>query len=248
MFKHILAILLAIILLILFVSCKRDAQKIWQDARFSYDGVSAGSIGSGIIWIRTYEKYRTFKCENPVGEVFYSQIAYLGEFQYYAMIKATAELFEGDPYTEIITYDYVAYLLNDCNENGDGRTLNDPNCMIELHIFFTDQDELCQEEASFLGIQPIDIACVDRNTGMRKLLDGYYGGFVDVDGVRYIYTHSKLQGIKWAHAGHEFMLYVPDQYPQDRTHTFAGRMLNPDLAPSAVVAFKKAYDACGEVL
>jgi hypothetical protein len=163
---------------------------------------------------------------NPIN---YRQIAFLGHFKVWARLG-----------------EYYAYGLSAYDDNADIFYMRE-EIYVELFYTKTEHEELPPEEESYYGMSPIDISVVDRATGMRKLLEGYYGGFVDVDGVRYIYTHGTLQGIKWVHGGYEFMLYVPEEYPLQFAKSFVVRMMDPNLAPTEKDAFNKVFDAYTEV-
>ena len=236
MIKRILAALLALVLILAFVSCESE----------SPGSSHTRNLLPAEAWYHSYEIYNQWYVAfclyiNVKNDNFimYRKLAFLGEFQaFFASSK------------------YCGFLLNafsGLDVGKDDETRNDSvsidrACDIELFYSKTEYGALLPEEESYFGMTPIDISYVDRSTGMRKLLEGYYGGFVDVDGVRYIYTHGKLQGIKWVHAGYEFTLYVPEEYPLQSTDFFATKMMDPSLAPTAKDAFNRAFDACVEVI
>ena len=159
----------------------------------------------------------------------YEDVSIIGTFAGYAQMASSGQLILGDH--------YITYTLQD--------TLFSK---VELHIIQTGQEKLGEEEHMLYGLSRLDPSCVTPNSKMRTLLSGYTGGFVDVEGVRYIYTHGKLQGIKWVHAGFEFILCEFENYPADRTETFIGKLLDPTLVGDAVSFFNQQLDARREVL
>lgn len=231
MIKRILATMLAIILVFAFASCKDEEVPYWESVDYAW--ISGGE--GWIIDMNGYE-YAYFMTIYKDHYMDYKQIAFLGHLTSWADFGQYSA-FGLDAYDDYMSKDdeYVTFV-----ENAN-------NFKIELFYKKTEHEVLPPEEESYFGMLPIDIACVDRSTGMRKLQNGYYGGFVDVDGVRYIYTHGTLQGIKWVHTGYDFILYVPEIYPVQYTESFAAKMMDPALAPAARDAFNRAFDAYTEV-
>ena len=161
--------------------------------------------------------------------VTYEDISIVGHFVGYGEIAYEEQ--------GVVRDHYIAYILQDSLFS-----------KVELHIIHTKQEGLGEEEYTLYGLSRLDPSCVTPNSKMRTLLSGYTGGFVDVEGVRYIYTHGKLQGIKWVHAGFEFILCEFENYPADRTETFIGKLLDPTLVGDAVSFFNQQLDARREVL
>lgn len=157
--------------------------------------------------------------------VTYEDICIAGQFMGYGMMGMSSmhQFLLGDIYT--------AYILQ------DGQLSK-----VELHIIHTGQEGLGEEEHTIYGLPRLDSSCVAPDSKMRTLLEGYVGGFVDVEGVRYIYTHGKLQGIKWVHAGFEFILREFEDYPADCTYTFIGKLLDPALVGDAISLFNQQFD------
>lgn len=230
MIKRILAVLLSLIFLFTFVAC--GDEKTYEAKRLEAPHIWMSNASEG--WFYVSDKYAEslavfnyhYPHSNPIN---YRQIAFLGHFKVWASLGK-----------------YDAFGLSAYDDNADIFYVREEN-NIELFYAKTEHEVLPPEEESYFGMLPIDISAVDRTTGMRKLLEGYYGGFVDVGGVRYIYTHGTLQGIKWVHAGYEFMLYVPEEYRLQFAKSFVVRMMDPNLAPAEKDAFNKIFDAYTEV-
>lgn len=258
MVKRILAIVLALVFLFSFAACEKEKEErpfdiIYPYAREVPSGID-GAPNHDCIRTKNYYVYATkiprIKDESSIWVeipysndhyiktitgvptnyiITYEDVSIIGTFAGYAQMASSGQLIAGDH--------YITYTLQD--------TLFSK---VELHIIQTGQEGLGEEEHTLHGLSRLDPSCVTPNSKMRTLLAGYTGGFVDVGDVRYIYTHGKLKGIKWVHAGFEFILREFENYPADRTETFIGKLLDPTLVTGAVSFFNQQLDARREAL
>lgn len=254
MIKRILAIVLVLVFLFSFAACEKEKEDkspfdiIYPYSREVPSGID-GAPNHDCIRTKNYYVYvsliprvkdeSSVKIKIPYSDehymetytgvptnfiITYEEISLVGTFAGYGEMASSGQLILGDH--------YITYTLQDALFS-----------KVELHVIQTGQEKLGEEEYMLYGLPRLDPSCVTPNSKMRTLLQGYTGGFVDVGDVRYIYTHGKLQGIKWVHAGFEFILREFEDYPADCTYTFIGKLLDPMLAHDAVTLFNQQLDA-----
>ncbi len=245
--KHSLVFLLSLVVLISFVSCEKEK----EDDDFSQSmKIYARSFSRVSDCLRTKNYYAYIALIPRIKDESSSEIEISYTNDQYAVIHTGKIKDYFVTYEDIsivgnfvgygeIAYEehglvrdhYLAYILQD--------TLFSK---VELHIIHTKQEGLGEEEYTLYGLSRLAPSCVAPDSKMRTLLPEYVGGYVDVGDVRYLYTHGKLQGIKWVHAGFEFILREFENYPADCTHTFIGKLLDPTLVGDAVTLFNQQFD------
>lgn len=236
MLKHILAAILALILVFSFASCKKGPMTEAERVAFYVDYVEFD--------YKEYEKEkeRIIGNDSIQGFLPFEKIGLIGEYYSYHLFHGSSRetgeyttnaLGETVPVTIYIYY-HTGYV---CYDEADQY--------VELHIFYTEQHTMPSTEIAYEGMIRLDASAIDPDSRMRHLLPGYNGGFVDVGNVRYIYTHGKLHGVKWVYGGYEFMLDRIYGYPTEVAGTFVARMLDPTLAPAALGDFVTCFENAG---
>ncbi len=233
---RIVIFILALCLVFAFASCKKgpmtEAEYIahYVDyVEFDYEGYEK-------------EKERIISNDSIHGFVPYEKIGLIGEyysFHYFYISQRETGEYTTDAWGKTIPcvvtrYDHTGYV---CRDEADQY--------VEVHIFYTEQHTMPSTEIAYEGMTRLDASAIDPDSCMRRLLPGYNGGFVDVGNVRYIYTHGKLQGIKWVYGGYEFMLDRIYGYPTEVAGTFVARMLDPALASAALGDFVTCFENAG---
>lgn len=236
MCKKIVIILMALLLAFSFSSCKKGPMTEAEFIAYLVDYVEFD--------YEAYEKEkeRIIGDDSTQGFLPYEKIGLIGEYYsfhyFHGSTRETGEYITDVfgktlPYT-IFIYNHIVYV---CRDEADQY--------VEVHIFYTEQHAMPSTEIAYEGMTRLDASAIDPNSRMKQLLPGYNGGFVDIGNVRYIYTHGKLQGIKWVYGGYEFMLDRIYGYPAEVANTFVARMLDPALASAALADFVTCFENGG---
>ena len=236
MIKKVVIILMALLLASSFCSCKKgpmtEAERIAQYVdyvEFDYEEYEK-------------EKERIIGNDRIEGFVPYEKIALIGEYySYHYFCGSTRETGE---YTTNALGETVSLTISIYNHTGY-VCRDEADQYVEVHIFYTEQHTMPSTEIAYEGMTRLDASAIAPDSRMMHLLPGYNGGFVDVGNVRYIYTHGKLQGIKWVYGGYEFMLDRIYGYPAEVADTFVARMLDPALASAALGDFITCFENGG---
>ncbi len=212
--KRIIVLILALCLAFSLVSCKQEVEPAPNDPNVYFSKDSRYQA-----YLEHYQKSIEYSLP---GFVKYEAISIVGEF-------VSFENYIGSVFSEYI---YIAYTCMDAT----GQT-------VDLHIRHTGAEAMPANEKVFPGMRQIGVAEVDPISNMKRLLAEDQGGFVDIGEVRYIYTHGKLYGVKWVHAGYEFMITDITNYSITQASTFTARLLDVAQYNGAVLDFKTAFDA-----
>ncbi len=218
--KRILLMLFTVLLLCNFVSCNGETNADF----LAGDYLVAGR------WIKSYDLYLQVKNMDFASNcdmssfVLYEEISMLGDFCAYAC-------FDREIKSGVCDYRHIAYLLKDTS-----------GTEFELHIFHLDETKKSVIEGVYQELPELDISDIDSNSHMKSLLLGYSGGNFVNGGVSYIYTHGKLECVKWIYGEYEFMLCNLDEYPVGQHITLVEKMLDITTTNDAVFDFISAFD------